>query len=48
MGNVFEQSFVEIWNSACYMEFRRPIRTNELYDFAGGAMASSLLSGWRL
>lgn len=33
MGNVFEQSFAEIWNSPKYRELRRRIRNHELYDF---------------
>jgi len=33
MGNVFEQSFAEIWNSDKYRDFRRRIRNHKLYDF---------------
>jgi len=33
MGNVFEESFSEIWNSGKYRELRRRIRKHELYDF---------------
>ena len=36
MGNVFEQNFAEIWNSAAYREFRRRIRDHQLYDFCRG------------
>jgi radical SAM protein with 4Fe4S-binding SPASM domain len=33
MGNVFEQSFAEIWNSPKYRELRRRIKNHELYEF---------------
>lgn len=33
MGNVFEQSFAEIWNSRQYRDFRHRIKTHRLPDF---------------
>jgi len=33
MGNVFEQSFAEIWNSPKYRELRHRIKNHKLYDF---------------
>lgn len=33
MGNIFEQSFNEIWNSKKYKEFRRSISRHKLNDF---------------
>jgi radical SAM protein with 4Fe4S-binding SPASM domain len=33
MGNVFEQSFSEIWNSPAYRDLRRRIKTHQLHDF---------------
>ena len=33
MGNLFQQSFAQIWNSREYREFRRRIRSHQLPDF---------------
>jgi pyrroloquinoline quinone biosynthesis protein E len=33
MGNIYEQSFAEIWNSPKYRELRRRIKEHRLYDF---------------
>jgi len=33
MGNVFEQSFAEIWNSPQYRDFRYRIKSHRLHDF---------------
>lgn len=33
MGNVFEQSFAEIWNSQQYRDFRHRIKSHRLHEF---------------
>ena len=33
MGNIFKKSFINIWNSNEYKDFRKRIRTHNLYDF---------------
>jgi pyrroloquinoline quinone biosynthesis protein E len=33
MGNLFEQSFAEIWNSQPYRDFRHRIKSHRLHDF---------------
>ena len=32
MGNIFEQSFEEIWNGAAYQKLRREFLTGELSE----------------
>jgi radical SAM protein with 4Fe4S-binding SPASM domain len=36
MGNVFEEEFATIWNSAKYQELRRQIREHELASYCKG------------
>jgi len=33
MGNIFEEPFINIWNSKPYQEFRERIKKHDLYDF---------------